>query len=829
MRRIRSKFGAAAMLAGLVFSVSAVAIAPTGAAASDSSNANAEPLCESAAPGVAQCLALRRTDLVALPASAMSPLVLPAGLGPADLKSAYALPGGSAGSGMTVAVVDAYDLPTAEADLAVYRAQYGLPPCTIANGCFRKVDQYGGTSYPTADTSWGGEIALDIDMVSATCPNCHILLVEAYSATGADLAVGVDTAVALGAAAVSNSYGVHEYYGVAYDSHYNHPGVAITAATGDCGYSCALAGGTKYVGVSFPASSPYVVAVGGTTLTRDGSARGWTESAWGAGAWGAGSGCSAYEPKPPWQHDVSCSNRMQADISAVAGTWMAVYDSAVGGWVQYDGTSAASPIIASVYALAGTPAAGTYPASYLYSDTADLNDVTSGNNDVWGLCSVTYFCNGVAGYDGPTGLGTPNGIRAFRAVHFTVPGKPTAVVATGGNTSASVSWTAPADNGGSAITGYTVTSSSDGKTCATSGTSCPVLGLTNGTPYTFTVVATNGVGPGPASDPSNSVTPLTPTVPGAPTNVSAIGSDSAATVSWTAPASNGSPIIGYSATASPGGRSCTTGGALTCTITGLTNRTTYSITITATNGVGTGPASSPAVSVTPFAGASYVALTPARILDTRNGTGLSGPSGSHAARTFQVTGHGGVPPAATAVTGNLTVTGQSSNGYLFLGPNPTDNPTSSTLNFPLGDDRANGVTVALSAGGTLSVTFVAPNPGPTAHMIFDVTGYFVPGASGATYLALTPARILDTRNGTGLVGPSGSHVARSFQVTGNGNVPANATAVTGNLTVTGQTSLGYLFLSPNPTDNPTSSTLNFPVGDDRANGVTVALGEPPWV
>jgi hypothetical protein len=227
--------------------------------------------------------------------------------------------------------------------------------------------------------------------------------------------------------------------------------------------------------------------------------------------------------------------------------------------------------------------------------------------------------------------------------------------------------------------------------------------------------------------------------------------------------------------------------------------------------------------VLPLEGATYVPLTPARILDTRNGTGLSGPSGSHSARTFQVTGQGGVPAHATAVTGNLTVTGQTSKGFLFLGPNATNDPTSSTLNFPVGDDRANGVTVALGAGGTLSVTFVAPNPGPTAHVLFDVTGYFVPNASGATYLALTPTRLLDTRNGTGLSGPSSSHAARTFQVTGP-VVPGDAIAVTGNVTVTGQTSSGYLFLGPNATNNPTSSTLNFPVGDDRANGVTVALG-----
>jgi outer membrane protein assembly factor BamB len=217
---------------------------------------------------------------------------------------------------------------------------------------------------------------------------------------------------------------------------------------------------------------------------------------------------------------------------------------------------------------------------------------------------------------------------------------------------------------------------------------------------------------------------------------------------------------------------------------------------------------------------TYVPLTPTRLLDTRNGTGgLSGPFTNHVARTFTVTG---VPSGATAVTGNLTVTGQTSGGYLFIGPVATNNPGSSTLNFPVGDDRANAVTVALGTGGTLSITFVAPSNGPTAHAIFDVTGYFSPDTSGATYHALSPTRALDTRNGTGgLSGPFTNHVARTFTVTG---VPSGATAVTGNLTVTGQTSGGYLFIGPVATNNPGSSTLNFPVGDDRANAVTVALG-----
>jgi hypothetical protein len=224
-------------------------------------------------------------------------------------------------------------------------------------------------------------------------------------------------------------------------------------------------------------------------------------------------------------------------------------------------------------------------------------------------------------------------------------------------------------------------------------------------------------------------------------------------------------------------------------------------------------------------GATYHGLIPFRLVDTRDGTGgLAGPFHSHVARTFAVTGgSSAVPSNATAVTGNVTVTQQTSPGYLFVGPNAVDNPTTSTLNFPVADDRANAVTVALGAGSTLSGTYAAPTSGPTAQVIFDVTGYFTPDLSGATYVAVTPTRILDSRSGIGLSGAFASHVARSLQVTGS-LVPGNAVAVTGDLTVTQQSSLGFLYMGPNPSNDPTISTLNFPAGDDRANALTAALG-----
>jgi hypothetical protein len=221
-------------------------------------------------------------------------------------------------------------------------------------------------------------------------------------------------------------------------------------------------------------------------------------------------------------------------------------------------------------------------------------------------------------------------------------------------------------------------------------------------------------------------------------------------------------------------------------------------------------------------GNTFHPLTPARLLDTRVGNGLSGPFSAGVPRTFQVSGLGGVPGTATAVTGNLTVTEQSQVGFVFLGPDPVASPTSSTLNFPVGDNRANGVTVALSGTGSLSATYGAVGGG-TTHLVFDVTGFFVPGSSGATFVPLTPARVLDTRVGNGLSGSFGAGVPRTFAARSRGAVPASATAVTGNLTVTEQTRLGFVFLGPSAVASPTSSTLNFPVGDNRANGVTVAL------
>jgi subtilase family serine protease len=352
-------------------------------------------VCAAPDPGDAACHSWVTVDKAGQPVANITP----SGYGPANLAAAYAL-NTSGGVGQTVAIVDAYDDPSAESDLAVYRSQFGLSACTTANGCFKKVNQNGKPNgLPRGNTGWAEEISLDLDMVSAICPNCHILLVEASSNSFLNLATAVNTAAAMGANVISNSYGGSEFNGeTSWDSYYNHPGVAITVSSGDAGY-----------GAEFPAASQFVTAVGGTRLTNSGGS--YSETAWS----GAGSGCSAYEAKPTWQHDTGCANRTVADVSAVAdpNTGVAVYDTyglrGRGGWLVFGGTSVAAPLIGAVYALAGNAGSLTY-GSFSYSNTGSLFDVVSGSN---GSCGGSYLCTSLSGYDGPTGNGSPRGVGGF--------------------------------------------------------------------------------------------------------------------------------------------------------------------------------------------------------------------------------------------------------------------------------------------------------------------------------------------------------------------------------------------------------------------------------
>jgi subtilase family serine protease len=341
-------------------------------------------------------LALIRTDVT--PTRGAQPFVN--GYGPSDLQSAYNLPSSTNGKGQTIGIVDAFDDPNAESDLAVYRSQFGLPPCSTQNGCFLKVSQSGSTTkFPKPNSGWAGEISLDLDMASAICPNCKILLVEASTNRLVSLGKAVDRAVLMGANVVSNSYGGTG--GGSSNPSYDHPGTVITASSGDSGY-----------GSSAPCDYATVVCIGGTSLHKGGGTRGWSESAWG----GAGSGCAKLVAKPSWQTDKGCTNRSESDVSAVAdpSTGVAFYDTYPrGGWGVVGGTSVASPIDASVFALAGNEASQNYAAGiWAAGGSSSLNDVTTGNNGTCGK-KFPYICKAGPGYDGPTGWGTPNGVGAF--------------------------------------------------------------------------------------------------------------------------------------------------------------------------------------------------------------------------------------------------------------------------------------------------------------------------------------------------------------------------------------------------------------------------------
>ncbi len=545
---------------------------------------------------------------------------------PCYLDSAYNVAAAAAahggGAGQIVAIVDAYSDPNVTSNLASYRSFFGLSACpsgTVSHSTstctFEVVNQSGSTSsLPSANASWGEEISLDVEMVSAICPNCQILLVEASSSSMANLGTGVNTAVAMGANVVSNSYGGSEYSSEVNDSqnYFNHPGIAIVVASGDGGF-----------GTEFPAASPFVTAVGGTSLLQstDLGTRNATESVWSD----AGAGCSAYEPKPSWQGDPGCAKRMVADVSAVAnpstGVW--VYDTYGTGftWGAFGGTSVATPIISSIYALADNSAGTTVPASSLYANKSLLTPVTSGSD---GTCpsATLYFCNAadsVNGYNGPSGLGTPGGspssIAAFSTVTAppTKPGAPTLNNATAGNASVALSWSVPSSNGDSPITGYDVyvaTSSGAESSSApipVTGTSTTVSGLTNGTPYYFEVEAVNAVGNSAASN-ERSAIPATITAPGAPTLNSATAGSATVALAWSAPTSNGgSAITGYDVYVgtTSGAELSSTPIAVTgtsTTVSGLTNGTPYYFEVEAVNTIGnSGPSNQ--LAATPIASA----------------------------------------------------------------------------------------------------------------------------------------------------------------------------------------------------------------------------------
>jgi subtilase family serine protease len=379
-----------------------------------------------------RCFALMRTDIPTTFSSASNPSAY--GYVPADLQSAYDLPSKKGGKGQTIALIEAYGYRTAASDLATYRKAVGLSACTIANKCLKIVNQNGATSplpaEPPASDDWRAEQALDMDMASAICPNCKILVVQANNEDYL-YPKAVELAAKLGAQVISNSYGGEEKQKS--NAAFQPTGHIYVASAGDqggnnCGVPSDCAGsGFVPVAAYQPASFANVVAAGGTTLTGSRS-RGWSETVWNTlaindcfGNCGAtGSGCSAIVAKPAWQHDTVCHKRSEADASAVASvnTPVAAYSFPEGGWISMGGTSVSSPILAGVFALAGN-ATTVHAAETIWEHggTKALNDVTVGDNVLAGkdncFSAVVYICHAEKGYDGPTGWGTPHGVTAF--------------------------------------------------------------------------------------------------------------------------------------------------------------------------------------------------------------------------------------------------------------------------------------------------------------------------------------------------------------------------------------------------------------------------------
>ena len=439
---------AAALQLGFVLALAVCASAFAGTA---SSTFRVQRLCGLPRPGAASCAGMKLVPASLSSAELHASAVAQAGqaaadeapavgvkhpypgyLTPQSLHAAYSLPIEPASSTLqTIAVIDAYNDPSAEADLRVYDETFGLPACTSANGCFTKLNQDGHTSpLPETEGEWASEISIDVQMAHAICQGCRVLLVEADNEEFTSLGAAVNAAVKAGATEISNSYAGPEEpvlastfsaYNAAY---YDHPGILIAASSGDCGYLNEACPGEPAT-ADFPADSPDVLAVGGTTLT--GSGETWSSTAWDEG----GSGCSKIFGAPPWQRAVDdfaatgCgAKRSVADVAAIGDpeTGVDVYDSTPEGngdptgWGVWGGTSVASPIIAAEFALAGGAHGVSNPAATLYShagDGAALDDVVSGAN---GKCAGSSECQAEVGFDGPSGVGSPIGLGAFTIV-----------------------------------------------------------------------------------------------------------------------------------------------------------------------------------------------------------------------------------------------------------------------------------------------------------------------------------------------------------------------------------------------------------------------------
>lgn len=830
------------------------------------------------APGTFTCFSLRRTPSRA---SKMVPLTAgstPSGFGPADLHAAYSLPALSAvnGTGQAVYVIGAYGYPNAAADLASYRSTYQLPPldCQSGYGCFNQLNQVGGApsaTVPAYNAGWAGETALDLDMVSAICPNCSITLIEANDNQSSNLLAAVAMANNLGATFVSMSWGAPETgHEALYDAQYfRGSGVVYAASAGDGGYE---------QGSNYPSTSTHVVAVGGTTLAQDSTTtRGWSEYTWGNDiAHGTGSGCSSDETKPAWQLIIAgsvCTQRAATDVSAVADpdTGVAVYQTApVGqpspGWSIEGGTSASAPIIAAVYALAGPPRTTDNPVSYPYANAGSLNDVTDG---ISGYCSPDLLCSAAAGWDGPTGLGTPNNVTAFawaaQVVTVTNPDNQASPVNT-------------------AIANLPVAATDlPAKTLAYSASNLPAgltisstTGVISGTPTTLsanlvTVTAQDSTG---AS--SSAVFPWT--IGGAGTFLSVqpnrlldtrygIGARKGAV------AANGSMVLQV---LGRGGVPCSGVSAVVLNVTATATTAPGYLTVyphgssrPATSNLNFAPGQTiPNLVLVPVGGDGKVTLfttggtqlvvdvsgfylagspaaragvpgslgalsAPSRILDTRTGTGApvgAVPAGKSI--SLHVLGAGGIPTTGvSAVVLNVTVTQPAAAGDVVVWQDGPVMPVTSNLNYVKGQTVANLVLAPVGADGSVRLFTMAG-----AHLIADVAGYLTSqaagvAASGGTWTSVGPSRVLDTRTTTGHhQGPVGNLGTVFLKVTGAGGVaPSGVTAVALDIVAVGPTGAGFVTAYSAGSGQPATSNVNYVTGQTTANLVVVPVDSDGFV
>jgi hypothetical protein len=466
---------------------------------SPSAEAETYSVCP-AKPGVYECLV--QAEPLALTLAGIRPEDSPAlegggelkGLDPENLREAYKLPK-TGGSGQTIAIVDAYNDPNAEADLQKYREQYKVyfkgteTACTEANGCFKKLNQTGeAKNYPANSSSWSVEISLDLDMASAVCPECHIDLVEA-SKEGNELDVAEQEAASLKPAVISNSWGrAEESAQTARNVYFDHPGIPVVAAAGDSGYA-----------VEYPAASPDVIAAGGTTLKKAENARGWSETVWS----GSGGGCSKYEGKPPWQTDKGCAKRTDNDVAADASgeSPVSVYDSyEYPGWENVWGTSAATPIVSGIEAQASS-ATRALAADAFYKKPGMLFHVSEGSNGSCGTeASETYYlCHATKeGYNGPTGEGTPDkgfeSIAAAAATSLATKIKGTEATLTGLVNPNGLATKYYFEYGATTAYGKKTEEVSAGSGTSNLEESKVITGLTESTTYHFRIVATNSNG-----------------------------------------------------------------------------------------------------------------------------------------------------------------------------------------------------------------------------------------------------------------------------------------------------------------------------------------------